>query len=91
MQTIQPVRMEDAGGSTRRLFETLKTEHGDISNMLKTMAQSPGALEGYLSFVRALEQTSGLSQSNYYYKSGVSIMCPSLLSRSHYPNNSVPI
>ena len=58
MQTIQPVRMEDASGPTRRVLETLKPEHGDISNMLKTMAQSSGTLEGYLYFVRALEQTS---------------------------------
>jgi AhpD family alkylhydroperoxidase len=58
MQTIQPVQIEDASGPTRRLLETLKTEHGDISNMLKTMAHSSGTLEGYLSFVRALEQTS---------------------------------
>jgi AhpD family alkylhydroperoxidase len=58
VQTIQPVRIEDVGDPTRRLLETVNIEHGNVSNMLRTMAQSPGALEGYLFFVRALEETS---------------------------------
>jgi AhpD family alkylhydroperoxidase len=56
VQTIQPIRIEDADAPTRRLLETANTEHGDISNMLATMAQSPGTLEGYLYF-RALNET----------------------------------
>jgi hypothetical protein len=35
--------------------------------------------------------TSGLSQSNYYYEGNVFPMCPLLLIRFHYPNNSAPI
>jgi uncharacterized peroxidase-related enzyme len=43
MQTIQPILMEDT-----------TVERGDVSNMIKTMAQSPRALEGYQRFSRAL-------------------------------------
>lgn len=54
MQTIQPIQIEDAGGSTRRLLENVSSERADISTMVKTMAQSPRTLEGYLQFSRAL-------------------------------------
>jgi hypothetical protein len=35
--------------------------------------------------------SSGLSQSNHYYKSDVCFVCPLLLNRFSYPSNSVPI
>ena len=54
MQTIQPIQTEHAAGLTKRLLETVKVEGGPINNMIKTMAQSPNALEGYLQFRRAL-------------------------------------
>jgi hypothetical protein len=40
---------------------------------------------------RLLPVTSGLSQSNYYYKGDVFFVCPLLLNRSRYPSNNVPI
>jgi uncharacterized peroxidase-related enzyme len=54
MQIIQPIRMEDAAGSTRRLLETVSNDRGAVPNMIKTMAHSPHTLEGYLQFRRAL-------------------------------------
>jgi AhpD family alkylhydroperoxidase len=57
MQTIQPVRIEDVDDPTRRLLETANARYRDVSTMLTTMAQSPATLEGYLYFVRALEDT----------------------------------
>jgi hypothetical protein len=54
VQTIQPVQTEHATASTKRLLETVKVEGGAIDNMIKTMAQSQNALEGYLQFRRAL-------------------------------------
>jgi uncharacterized peroxidase-related enzyme len=58
MQVIQPIHTEDAAGSTRRLLEAVKNERGAVSNMIKTMAHSPLALEGYLKFSRALAAAS---------------------------------
>lgn len=54
MQTIQPIQTDHAAGQTKRLLETIKVENGAIDNMIKTMAQSPSALDGYLQFRRAL-------------------------------------
>jgi alkylhydroperoxidase family enzyme len=55
MQTIQPVQPEDISRRARRLLDALYMEHG-LSNMLKTMAHSPGTLEAYLEFNRELEE-----------------------------------
>ena len=54
MQTMQPIQLEDATGLTRQLLDDVRDERGDISNMIKTMAQSPLTLAGYLQFIRAL-------------------------------------
>lgn len=54
MQTIQPIRMEESSRSTRQLLETVNGENGGLSNMVKTMAQSPIVLQGYLQLRRAL-------------------------------------
>jgi len=54
MQTMQPIQLEDAVGLTRQLLDDVRDERGDIPNMIKTMAQSPRTLEGYLQFIRAL-------------------------------------
>lgn len=55
MQTIQPIQLENAGSSTRRLLENIDAERGTVSNMLKAMAHSPSTLEGYLQFGRSLK------------------------------------
>jgi hypothetical protein len=54
VQTIQPIQTEHATALTKRLLETVKVEVAVIDNMIKTMAQSQNALEGYLQFRRAL-------------------------------------
>ena len=55
MQAIQPIQMEQAGSGTRRLMEGMKSEQGAVPNMLRTMANSPQVVEGYLQFVHALQ------------------------------------
>jgi AhpD family alkylhydroperoxidase len=54
MQIIQPIRMEEAAGSTLRLMESVSKDRGAIPNMIKSIAHSPQTLEGYLQFRRAL-------------------------------------
>lgn len=56
MQAIQPIQPENVSDPVRRLLETNSDERGGYSNMLKTMAHSPEALEAYLDFNRRLEQ-----------------------------------
>ena len=52
--TIQPVQPEDISRPAGRLLDALGIKHG-LSDMLKTMAHSPGTLEAYLEFNRAQE------------------------------------
>jgi AhpD family alkylhydroperoxidase len=54
MQIIQPIRIDEAAGSTRRVLETASNELRAFPNMFKTMAHSPFTLEGYLKFGRSL-------------------------------------
>jgi uncharacterized peroxidase-related enzyme len=54
MQTIQPIEINEAAGSTRRLLDTVTNHRGAVPHMLQAMAQSPQTLEGYLYFRRAL-------------------------------------
>jgi AhpD family alkylhydroperoxidase len=51
MQTILPIQTEHASATTQRLLDGAS---GGTSNMLRTMARSPNALEGYLQFKNAL-------------------------------------
>src|SRR5437764_14216937 len=54
MQTIQPIQTENSSVEAKRLLEAAGDEYGLIPNMMKAMAQSPAALEGYLRFSGAL-------------------------------------
>jgi AhpD family alkylhydroperoxidase len=54
MQTIQPIQEEQSSVATQRLFEVVREELGFAPNMMKAMAQSPAALEGYLNLSGAL-------------------------------------
>jgi AhpD family alkylhydroperoxidase len=58
MQTIPAIQPEHADISTKRLLDGVNKERGGLSNMIKTMAQSPRALEGYLCFRKALGGSS---------------------------------
>jgi AhpD family alkylhydroperoxidase len=54
MQIIEPIASAHADGAAIALTETGNAEAGFPSNMIRTMAQSPHALDGYLQFNRAL-------------------------------------
>ena len=54
MQTIHPVKTENMSVATQRLLDAANEERGALSNMIKTLAQSPRALEGYLDLQKAL-------------------------------------
>lgn len=54
MQTIQPIQDEQNDLRTRKLLDVVRAELGLAPNMMKTMAQSPAALEGYLNLSGAL-------------------------------------
>ena len=54
MPRIQPVRVGDAEGKSRQLLEDVQRGLGLVPNLLKTMAQSPAVLGGYLGFSQAL-------------------------------------
>jgi AhpD family alkylhydroperoxidase len=58
MQTIHPVKMENVSVATQRLLDAASAERGVLTNMIKTLAQSPRALEGYLQFKTSLNGTS---------------------------------
>jgi uncharacterized peroxidase-related enzyme len=57
MQTIHPVKTESISVATQRLLDAAKDQRGTLSNMLKTLAQSPRVLEGYLDLQKALSGT----------------------------------
>jgi hypothetical protein len=63
MRTIKPIQDEQMDARTRKLLHLPRVEFGLNTNMMKTMAQSPAALEGYLNLSAALANGSleGLS------------------------------
>lgn len=54
MTRIQPVSPEGAAGKTKKLLDAVEAKLGMTPNMIKTMAQSPAVLEGYLNLSGAL-------------------------------------
>lgn len=48
MSRIQPLDPDKAQGKARELLVVIKAKSGRISNIMKTMAHSPVALQGYL-------------------------------------------
>jgi AhpD family alkylhydroperoxidase len=54
MQTIQPIQDEQRDSQTQRLLDVVRGELGLTPDMMKTMAQSPASLEGYLNLSGAL-------------------------------------
>ncbi len=47
MSRIQPLDLEKAQGKAKELLAAIKTKSGRISNIMKTMAHSPVALQAY--------------------------------------------
>jgi uncharacterized peroxidase-related enzyme len=54
MTRIQPASYEQSTGKAKELLDAVKARLGMTPNMMKTMAQSPAVLEGYLNFSEAL-------------------------------------
>lgn len=54
MPRIQPVTAETAPQDSKPLLENVKKSMGGVPNLLGTMAQSPAALQAYLSLSQAL-------------------------------------
>jgi len=54
MTRIQPASYEQSTGKAKELLYAVKAKLGMTPNMMKTMAQSPAVLEGYLNFSEAL-------------------------------------
>ena len=55
MSRIPPVDRNTTTDSVRRNFDAVQTQLGVVPNMMRTMAQSPSVLEGYLRLRRRLE------------------------------------
>lgn len=60
MQRLRALRGGEVTGKTRALYGIITGKMGAVPNMMRTMANSPAALESYLSFSTALEH-SGIS------------------------------
>lgn len=58
MSRIKPLTVESANGKSRELLEGVKKSMGGVPNLLGTMAQSPAALQAYLSLSQALSGAS---------------------------------
>ena len=54
MQRIRPVDLSEVKGRTEQLVECAGIALGDAPNMIRTLATSPAALEGYLTLNSAL-------------------------------------
>ena len=54
MERIKAINPEEATGKSKELLDGVQKKLGMTPNMMRTMAQSPAVLEGYLSFSGAL-------------------------------------
>ena len=54
MQTIPTVDPASATGKTKQIFDTLEKALGTVPNLMRTLANSPAALNAYMSFNAAL-------------------------------------
>lgn len=54
MQTIKQVDIASATGKNKRIFDSLQKALGTVPNSIKTIANSPAALNAYISFDAAL-------------------------------------
>lgn len=54
MPRLSTIHPETATGRQSQLLDTIRTQLGRVPNMMRTMAQSPAVLEGYLALSRAL-------------------------------------
>jgi uncharacterized peroxidase-related enzyme len=54
MQTIKPVDVATATGKNKQIFDGLQRALGTVPNLMKTLGNSPAALNAYMSFNAAL-------------------------------------
>jgi uncharacterized peroxidase-related enzyme len=54
MSRLSTIQSEAAAGKQRELLDAVQTKLGRVPNMIRTMAQSPAVLEGYLALSQAL-------------------------------------
>lgn len=54
MARLTAINPEAATGKQAELLDTVRTQLGRVPNMMRTMAQSPAVLQGYLGLNRAL-------------------------------------
>lgn len=55
MQRIQSLTPDTADAAVSPLFDAIRKKMGGVPNIMRTMAQSPAALEAYLGFSGAVE------------------------------------
>ena len=55
MQRIQSLTPDTADAAVSPLFDAIRKKMGGVPNIMRTMAQSPAALEAYLGFSSAVE------------------------------------
>jgi len=58
MRRLQPLDPATATGKTKELFNAVQAKLGVVPNMMRTMANSPAVLEGYLNLSGALSHGS---------------------------------
>lgn len=58
MARLKAINPDEATGKTRELFDTVQNKMGMVPNMMRTMGNSPAALNGYLGFNAALNNAS---------------------------------
>lgn len=56
MPRIEPLRVSEADGESKRLFESIQRDLGMVPNLLRTLGLSPAALGAYVSLTRALSR-----------------------------------
>lgn len=54
MARLMALELTATTGKTRELLDSVLVGNGKVSNMIRTLANSPAVLEGYLAFSRAL-------------------------------------
>ncbi|MEO3886696.1 carboxymuconolactone decarboxylase family protein [Nonomuraea sp. B5E05] len=56
MRRLQALDPADAPGKSRELLSDIVARHGEVGDMVATMAHSPALLQGYLDFSRAMKR-----------------------------------
>lgn len=58
MARLKAVDPEEATGKTKELFDSINSKMGMVPNMMRTLGNSPAALNGYLGFNTALNSSA---------------------------------